>query len=112
VTGEKSRLPDGPDYWDALARTVLADAEQVLAGYAVQPRWDGVLARQAPWLAAACAAAMLALSLALPAPVPPLAGAWVEDALAPDDSAGALAAGAEPPRVEILLAQFPTEQKR
>lgn len=103
----RSRLPQDPEYWEGLARAIRADAAGPLAAYAAaRETWYGVLARRAPWLVAASVAAMLVLFLALPAPGSPALG-WMERALAPDEVAGALVGGPEPPGVEVLLAQFP-----
>jgi len=103
-----SRLPDSPEYWEQLARKVRADAAGPLAAYAAaQEGWAGVLARETTWLAGIAAAAILALSIVLAKTDPALSTTWIEGALAPSESAGALIAGPEPPEIDSLLAQFP-----
>lgn len=104
----KSQLPQDPGYWDGLARAIRADAAGPLASYAaVDDAWYGVLARSAPWLVAASAAAMLVLWLALPPRDVSGDLRWIESSLAPSEAAGTLVAGPRAPSVDALLAQFP-----
>lgn len=116
----ESKLPRDPGYWKELARRIRADAAGPLAAYAAREKlevaadpdvWYGVLARRASWLVAASAAAMLVLWLALPSRGPSVAFRWIERSLSPDDAAGSLVSGAEPPSVEVLMAQFAPESQ-
>ena len=103
-----SRLPDSPEYWERLARRVRADAVSPLAALAAaQTGWPGVLARQTLWLAGASMAAILVLSIVLARTNSTVSTTWIEGAIAPSESAGALIAGPTPPEIERLLAQFP-----
>ena len=103
----RSKLPPDPEYWAGLEQRIRADAEQPLARYGATPdAWYGLLARSAPWLVAASAAAMLVLWFTLP---PSDAGGdlgWIERFLAPDELAGTLVGGAAPPSVDTLMVQF------
>ena len=104
----QSQLPQEPEYWEELARKIREDAAGPLAAYAAtQYVWYGVLARRAPWLVAASAAAMLILWLALPTPDSSVAFRWIEHSLAPSETAGTLIGGPEPPSVDALMVQFP-----
>jgi len=123
----QSRLPREPEYWEALAGKIRDDAAGPLAAYAAsaiaaeaglqQEAWDAVLARRAPWLVAASAAAALVLWLALPARVPSqgvlsaressASSPWIERSLSPIEVAGTLIGGAAPPSVDTLMVQFP-----
>ncbi len=103
-----SPLPRSPEYWDRLARAVRDDAAGPLGAYA--DAHDGayaVLARRAPWLIAASAAAMLLLWLALPVSKASVAHRWMEQAVAPRGAAGTLLAGPAPPSVDAVLVEFP-----
>ena len=103
----KSPLPREPEYWEELARRIRRDASGPLAAYAAaQDVWYGVLARRSPWLVAASAAAMLILWLALPASDSSVAFRWMERSLAPNEIAGTLIGGPEPPSVDALMVQF------
>lgn len=103
-----SRLPQDPEYWETLARKVRDDAAAPLAGYAAaEDGWYGVLARSAPWLVAASAAAMLILWLVLPPREDSMAMRYIAGALAPTEAAGTLISGTEPPSVDALMVQFP-----
>jgi hypothetical protein len=104
----KSQLPQDPDYWEHLARRICRDASGPLAAYAAaQDVWYGVLGRRAPWLVAGSAVAMLILWLALPTPDSSVAVLWMERSLAPNEIAGTLIGGPEPPSVEALMVEFP-----
>jgi hypothetical protein len=104
----KSQLPQDQAYWDELAQRIHTDASGPLATYArAHEGWYVVLARRAPWLTAASVAAMLVLWLALPNLDSSVAFRWMERSLAPDEPAGTLLGGPEPPSVERLMAQFP-----
>lgn len=103
-----SPLPQEPVYWEKLALRIREDAVAPLAAYAAVPEaWYGVLARGAPWLVAASAAAMLLLWLVLPASDPGAVAGWIERSVEPDEIAGALIAGPVAPNVETLMVQFP-----
>jgi hypothetical protein len=103
-----SRLPDSPEYWDDLARRVRADAAVPLAACAaVSDDWFAVLARRAPWLVTASAAAIVALILVLTAADAPASATWTEGALTPREPAGALVAGPRPPDLQLLMPEFP-----
>ena len=88
----RSKLPDDPRYWDDLALRINADAAGPLAAYAggggeaTGGGWYRFLARRAPWLVAASAAAALILWLALPAR-DSIAIEWMERSLTPEDGA-------------------------
>ena len=105
----RPKLPQEPEYWDGLARKIHDDAAGPLAAYraAEQSAWYDSLSRQAPWLVAASAAAMLLLWLALPAADSSLVLRWMEDSLTPDEVAGTLVGGSAPPNIDVLMAQFP-----
>ena len=104
----KSQLPTEPEYWDRLARRIHEDASGPLAAYAAGgDSWYGPLAQRAPWLVAAATAAMLILWLALPSSGSSVAFRWMERSLAPDEVAGTLISGQQPPSVDVLMAQFP-----
>lgn len=103
-----SQLPRDPAYWEQLAQRIRQDAAGPLASYAAAlDAWHDVLARRAGWLVAACAAAMLLLSLVRPAPDHSQLLGLVERSVAPNETAGRLLGGSQPPRVEELLVQFP-----
>ncbi|HXV63623.1 MAG TPA: hypothetical protein VEK15_23180 [Vicinamibacteria bacterium] len=102
----KSPLPKDTAYWEELARRIREDASGPLAAYASRARWYGVLAGPAPWLIAASAAAILFLWLALPAADSSATLRRMERSLSPDEAAGALVGGPEPPTVDALLVQF------
>jgi hypothetical protein len=105
-----SQLPQEPEYWEGLAQRINADAAAPLAAYAAaQDDWYGILARRAPWLVAAAAAAMLILWITLPAREPSPAYRWMASALAPNEAAGTLIVGMEPPSVDALMVQFPPQ---
>lgn len=105
-----SQLPQDPEYWNHLARAISADAVGPLAAYgAVDDPWYGVLARGAPWLLAASTTAMLILWLVLPARDISAALRWTERSLAPNEFAGSLIGGPQPPSVDALLVQFPPQ---
>lgn len=104
----KSPLPRDSEYWENLAGRILRDASGPLAAYAaVRDVWYGVLARRAPWLVAASAAAMLILWLVLPSAGSSLSLDWMERSVAPNEIAGSLVGGPEPPSVDALMVQFP-----
>jgi len=113
----QSRLPREPEYWEALAGKIRDDAAGPLAAYAAsaiaaeagfqQEAWDAVLARRAPWLVAASAAAALVLWLALPARVPSQGVLWLERSVTPTEIAGSLVGGPAAPSVDALMVQFP-----
>ena len=108
----QSQLPQEPEYWEDLARKVREDAAAPLAAYAAahaaeECGWYDVLARRAPWLVAASAAAMLVLWFALPARESSPAFRWIATSLAPNEKAGTLITGTEPPSVDALMVQFP-----
>jgi hypothetical protein len=108
----QSKLPQEPEYWDELAAKINDDATGPLASYAATPDdWTAVLGRQAPWLVAASAAAMLVLWLTLPARPPSMAFRWIESSLIPSEVAGTLVAGSAPPSVETLMVQFPPSEE-
>ena len=108
VDQSQSQLPQEPEYWDRLAREINADAAAPLAAYAAaEYGWYGILARRAPWLVAASAAAMLILWLTLPAREDSMAFRWIAGSLAPNETAGTLISGAAPPSVDELMVQFP-----
>ena len=103
-----SQLPQEPEYWDALARRMSDDAAGPLAAYAAgSDSWATLLGRQAPWLVAASAAAMLILWLILPPRQSSVAFRWIESSLVPNEMAGTLVSGAAPPSVNTLMVQFP-----
>ncbi|HSF15774.1 MAG TPA: hypothetical protein VLK65_09480 [Vicinamibacteria bacterium] len=102
----KSPLPGDPAYWEELTRRIREDASGPLAGYAGRARWYGALAGPAPWLVATSAAAILFLWLSLPTADSPTTLHWMERSLSPDEVAGALMGGPEPPSVDALLVQF------
>lgn len=104
----QSPLPPDLRYWEDLARRIRDDAAPPLAAYAATDTpWYDLLARRAPWLVAAAAAAMLTLWLALPARDASPALRWIERSLAPTEAAGTLIGGPQPPSVEALMVQFP-----
>ena len=104
----RSQFPQDPEYWEQLARRIRDDASSPLAAYAAaHDDWYGLLARRSPWLVAASAAAMLILWLALPTPGSSVAFRWMEHSLAPNEIAGTLLGGPEPPSVDALMVQFP-----
>jgi hypothetical protein len=104
----QSQLPREPEYWEGLARKINADAAAPLAAYAAsQEGWYGVLARRAPWLVAATAVAMLVLWVTLPERETSPVVRWMASALAPNETAGTLIVGTEPPSVDALMVQFP-----
>jgi hypothetical protein len=106
----QSNLPQDPEYWERLARKINEDAVGPLAAYAAAEQgWYSLLARRAPWLVAASVAAMLILWLTLPPREDSQARRWMVEALAPDETAGTLISGAQPPSVEALMVQFPPE---
>jgi len=110
VTPEQTRsqLPQEPEYWELLAREVRDDAAAALAAYArTGDAWYGLLARSAPWLVAASAAAILVLWLALPARQDSLAFRWMASFAVPSERAGSLVSGTQPPSVDALMVQFP-----
>lgn len=102
-----SPLPQEPEYWERLAQRIRDDAAAPLARYAAAGTWYELLARQAPWLVAAAAMLVLALLLALPRRSDPAAYRWMQASLSPAEVAGSLMAGPAPPRVDVILAQFP-----
>lgn len=103
----KSPLPTDPKYWDDLAERIAEDARAPLAQYAKRRDvWYGVLSREAPWLVAASAAALLLLWLALPE-APRAHSSFIERAVAPREAAGSLLGGSEPPSVDELMLAFP-----
>ena len=104
--GPSSPLPTEPEYWERLASRVRADAAAPLAAYAAEGPWYAVLARRAPWLVAASIAATVVLWLSMPSPQGIAIARWLESSLAPEEAAGTLIAGPEPPRVDVLMAQF------
>ncbi len=112
-----SQLPQDPEYWGELAGKIREDAAAPLAAYAgaedgriddgrVDDGWYRILARRAPWLLAASAAAMLILWLALPERGTSPAFRWIADALAPSETAGTWIGGAAPPSVDALMVHF------
>jgi hypothetical protein len=104
----QSQLPQEPEYWDEMARRIGEDAAGPLAAYAAsKDSWTTLLGRQAPWLVAASAAAMLVLWLTLPARQSSVAFRWIERSLVPNEMAGTLVSGAAPPSVDTLMVQFP-----
>ncbi len=104
----RSQFPQDSEYWEQLARRIRDDASGPLAAYAAaHDGWFGLLARRSPWLVAASAAAMLILWLALPTPDSSVAFRWMEHSLAPNEIAGTLMGGPEPPSVDALMVQFP-----
>jgi len=104
----QSQLPQDPEYWEALARKVRDDSAAPLAAYAAAEHgWYGELARRAPWLVAASAAAMLILWLVLPPREESMAIRYIAAALAPTEAAGTLISGTEPPSIDALMVQFP-----
>ncbi len=106
----QSQLPQEPEYWEGLARKIKANAAAPLASYAAaQDGWYAVLAHRAPWLVAATAAAMLILWITLPARETSPAFRWMASSLAPNEMAGTLITGTEPPSVDALMVQFPPE---
>ncbi len=103
-----SKLPEDPAYWRRLSRQISDDAAAPLAAYAGEHDvWYGSLARNAPWVVAASAAAMLVLWFALPTTDSPQVARWFESSLAPNEIAGTLVGGPVPPSVDELMAQFP-----
>ncbi len=108
VDQPQSQLPQEPAYWDDLARKIGEDAAGPLAAFAaIDNGWTGVLARRAPWLVAASAAAMLVLWLTLPARDSSVAFRWIESSMIPSEVAGTLISGSAPPSVDALMVQFP-----
>jgi hypothetical protein len=103
----QSPLSQDPAYWEGLAEKVRADAAGPLAAYAASDDWTAVLARRAPWLVAASAAAMLVLWLALPPRGSSVAFGWIETSLVPSEVAGTLISGSAPPTVDSLMVHFP-----
>ena len=104
----RSPLPTVPEYWDRLARRIAEDAALPLAAYAAKrDDWYGVLAKSAPWLMAASAAALVVVLLSLPATQSSTAHVWMERSLSPSDGAGELLGAPEPPSVDELMVQFP-----
>ena len=107
----RARLSQEPEYWERLASSVREDAAGPLAAYAMSdPEWYAVLARRAPWLVAASAAAMLILWLALPSRGSSTTFQWIESSLTPTEVAGTLVSGAAPPSVDALMVQFPPSE--
>ena len=106
----KSRLPQEPEYWEALAERIRQDASGPLGAYArAQDVWYGVLSRRASWFLTASVAAMLLLWLALPTRSSSVAFRWIEHSLAPDEPAGTLIVGPVTPSVDALMVQFAPE---
>lgn len=104
----RSQLPSAPEYWQALANRITDDARGPLAEYAAGPVvWYGVLARRAPWLVAASAAAMLVLWTWLPVFESSVTVQWIERSVEPDELAGTLVGGNAPPSVDALMVHFP-----
>ncbi len=120
----RPKLPAEPAYWDRLAAKVNDDAAGPLAAYraaagatatddasvpgsAMPPVWYDALSRRAPWLVAASVVATLVIWLALPPDETSVVLRWMEDALFPDEVAGALVGGSTPPGIDRLMAEFP-----
>ena len=105
----RTKMPQEPEYWDDLAHKIHDDAVGPLAAYrADDPSvWYASLSRQAPWLIAASAAAMLLLWLSLPTADSSQVLRQMEDSLTPTEVAGTLVGGSAPPRIDMLMAQFP-----
>lgn len=102
----RSPLPEDPEYWNRLAERIHADASSTLSAYAAtNETWYGPLARRAPWLLAASAAAMLFLWLSLPGGSSSMYRS-LERSLAPTDVAGSLLGAPTPPSVDALMVQF------
>ena len=103
----ESQLPPEPEYWEKLVQKIREDAAGPLAAYAAADvGWYSVLARHAPLLVAASAAAMVILWLALPTR-DSVAFRWIASSLTPSEVAGTLISGAAPPSVDALMVQFP-----
>lgn len=103
----KSQLPQDSSYWEELERRIRQDASGPLARYAAaQDAWYHLLARRAPWIVTAAAAAMLIMVISLSTSVDPASVRSIEQTLAPFESSGALLVGPEPPSVEALLVSF------
>jgi hypothetical protein len=105
----RTKMPQEPEYWDDLTRKIHEDATGPLAAYraAAPSTWYASLSHQAPWLIAASAAAMLLLWLSLPAPDSSQVLRQMEASLTPSEVAGTLVGGSAPPRIDMLMAQFP-----
>ena len=104
----KSRMPEDPSYWDALAKKITADAAPILAeNFERQGSWWGGLARACPALAAAASLAIVAGSIAIaatPAALDDSPYIEVARAIGPTDQvAQLLLSEAVPPTVESLL---------
>jgi hypothetical protein len=111
----ESRMPEGPDYWDDLARRIAADAAPVLArsreGHGT---WWGSLARSCPALAAAASVAVVAAAIVIasvPAALDDSPYAEVARAIGPTDQvAQLLLREPAPPAVESLLPMIAGER--
>jgi len=105
------QLPQDPGYWDQLAHKMSADASSPLAGYASSvihvEGWYDVVARRAASVVAASMAAVLLLWFAYPPSEPSVAQQWIEHSLAPNEVAGSLLVGPQPPSVDSLVVHFP-----
>ncbi|NJD09917.1 MAG: hypothetical protein FIB01_05540 [Gemmatimonadetes bacterium] len=97
---ELSRLPESPEYWQALQRRVGAVVAPVLAAQQGRER------RIDRWLAGGVLAAAACVILLLLSP-PPQAGSSLAAGLAPADPlARALLSSREPPAIGGLLIQY------
>ncbi len=110
----RSRLPQAPEYWDDLARRVVAHGYPMLRQYQRREQaWWSPIARFSPALAAAALILAVGYFLAGPAPVSGSPLSLLEEAVIPEDpmvrSMLTTAAGA--PAIELLLPLTPSERE-
>ena len=111
----RSRLPEDPEYWDDLARRVVAHGYPMLGEYQRrQETWWFSIARFSPVLAASALILLAGYLVAGPSPVSESPLSPLEEAVLPQDPMARslyTTAAAGSPSIEALLPMTPPERE-
>ena len=110
----RSRLPEDAEYWDDLARRVVAHGYPMLREYQRrEAAWWSPIASLAPALATSALILLLGYLVAGPSPVSESPLSPLEEAVIPEDAMARsmLTTAAGAPAIEVLLPLTPSERE-